>query len=138
MRIRFDEAESAEDRFVISDFAIAITAGPVTPVYNLTFEAKNSTDAAWTAHTAIRNRYGVTDPVSGTALTDKVWRPSPWVTTSTAVDDGSDDRSNALTFDLLNVEVAKEFNVRLSPTPNDVYVLYYFGQGHAVESIPPK
>jgi hypothetical protein len=133
-----DEAEDAEDRFVISDFAIAITAGPVTPVYNLTFDAKNSTDAAWTAHTAIRNRYGVTDPVSGTALTDKVWNPTPWVTTSTAVADVSDNR-NAPTFDLLNVEVAKEFNVRLSPTPNNVYGYYVtLDKDYAIESIPSE
>jgi hypothetical protein len=134
-----DEAEDAEDRFVISDFAIAITAGPVTPVYNLAFEAKNSTDAAWTAHTAIRNRYGVTDPVSATVLTDKVWSPIPWVTTSTAVADVSDDRSNALTYDLLNVEVAKEFNVRLSPTPNNVYGYYVtLDKDYAIESIPSE
>ena len=133
-----DEAEDAEDRFVISDFAIAITAGPVTPVYNLTFDAKNSTDAAWTAHTAIRNRYGVTDPVSATVLTDKVWSPIPWVTTSTAVADGSDDRS-ALAIDLLNVEVAKEFNVRLSPTPNNVYGYYVtLDKDYAIESIPSE
>jgi hypothetical protein len=133
-----DEAEDAEDRFVISDFAIAITAGPVTPVYNLTFDAKNSTDAAWTAHTAIRNRYGVTDPVSNTVLTDKVWSTDPWVTTSTAVADVSDNRS-ALTFDLLNVEVAKEFNVRLSPTPNDVYGYYVtLDKDYAIESIPSE
>lgn len=133
-----DEAEDAEDRFVISDFAIAITAAPVTPIYNLTFDAKNSTDAAWTAHTAIRNRYGVTDPVSATLLTDKVWSPTPWVTTSTAVADASDDRS-ALTIDLLNVEVAKEFNVRLSPTPNNVYGYYVtLDKDYAVESIPSE
>jgi len=134
-----DEAEDAEDRFVISDFAIAITAGPVTPVYNLTFDAKNSTDAAWTAHTDIRNRYGVTDPVSGTVLTDKVWSPTPWVTTSTAVDDGSDDRSDDLIYDLLNVEVAKEFNVRLSPTPNTVYGYYVtLDKDYAIESVPSE
>jgi hypothetical protein len=131
-----DEAEDAEDRFVISDFAIAITAGPVTPVYNLTFDAKNSTDAAWTAHTAIRNRYGVTDPVSATVLTDKMWSPTPWVTTSTAVADGLDDRSG---LPLLNVEVAKEFNVRLSPTPNDVYGYYVtLDKDYAIESIPSE
>jgi hypothetical protein len=131
-----DEAEDAKDRFVISDFAIAITAGTIAPVYNLTFDAKNSTDAAWTAHAAIQNRYGWVDPVSAAPLTDKIWSPIPWVSTSTAVADPLDDRT---TQSLLNVEVAKEFNVRLTPTPNNVYGYYVtLDKDYAVESIPSE
>jgi hypothetical protein len=129
-----DEAEDAEDRFVISDFAIAITSVNIAPVYNLGFDAKNSTDAAWRAHTTIKNRYGWTDPVSSTVLTDKVWNPIPWVSTSTAVADPSDDRTGQ---DLLNVEVGKEFNVRLTnPTAYGYYVT--LDKDYAVESIPSE
>ncbi len=131
-----DEGDDAEDRFVVSDFAIAMSADDITPIYNLGFDAKNSTSPSWTSHTAIRNRNGWIDPVSLNPLTDKVWSPIPWVTTSTAVVDP--DPTEARTGQpLLNVEVAKEFNVRIT-NPN-VYAYYVtLDKDYAVESIPSE
>ncbi|NCB26118.1 MAG: hypothetical protein EOM62_11700 [Bacteroidia bacterium] len=131
-----DAADDAEDRFVISDFGVTIRANNVAPIYNLAFDAKNSTDAAWTAHTAIRNRNNVMDPVSAAPLTDKAWSPIPWVTTSTAVADADPTEVRAGQ-PLLNVEVAKEFNVRI--TNPSVYAYYVtLDKDYAVESIPSE
>ena len=135
-----DEADDAEDRFVISDFAIALSANDITPIYNsqdwpadLTFDARGLTTAAWINHTALQNRYGVTDPVSATALTDKAWNTA-WSATNVPVADINDIRSGQ---PLLNVEVGKEFNVRL--TNSDIYAYYVtLDKDYAVESIPSE
>lgn len=135
-----DEGDDAEDRFVVSDFAIAMSADDITPIYNsgdypndLTFAAKNSTDAVWTNHTAIRNRYGILDPVSATNLIDKRWDPI-WTATAVPVADANDDRHLN---PLLNVEVGKEFNVKL--TNSSIYAYYVtLDKDYAVESIPSE
>jgi len=135
-----DEGDDAEDRFVVSDFAIAMSADDITPIYNsnvhpnnLTFDVKNSTDATWTNHTAIRNRYGILDPVSATNLIDKRWN-TDWTATAVPVADVNDDRHGQ---PLLNVEVAKEFNVKL--TQPDIYAYYVtLDKDYAVESIPSE
>jgi hypothetical protein len=133
-----DAAEDAEDRFVISDFAIAMSADDINPVYNsanypndLTFQARGTTVSSWTNHTAIQNRYGILDPVSGTNLTDKAWN-TVWNTTP--VPDGNDMRAGQ---PLLNVEVAKEFNVKL--TNSNIYAYYVtLDKDYAVESNPSE
>lgn len=135
-----DEADDAEDRFVISDFAIALSANDITPIYNsqdapadLTFDARGLTTAAWINHTALQNRYGVTDPVSATVLTDKAWNTA-WSATNVPVADVADIRAGQ---PLLNVEVGKEFNVRLT-NPN-IYAYYVtLDKDYAVESIPSE
>jgi len=138
-----DEADDAEDRFVVSDFGIALSADDIAPIYNsasapndLTFQARGTTAAAWTAHTVLKNRYGILDPVSATNLTDKAWNTA-WNTTPVA--DGADDRSGQ---SLLNVEAGKEFNVRLNPAnPNskDIYAYYVIlDKDYAVESAPSE
>ena len=136
-----DQGDDAEDRFVISDLAIALSASDITPIYNnqdaplndLVFSARNVTDAAWTAHAGIQNRYGILDPVSNTNLTDKMWSaPGVWSATATLVDNPADDRSGQ---PLLNVEVAKEFNVRIDNS--DIYGYYVtLDKKYAVESSP--
>lgn len=139
-----DEGEDPEDRFVISDFAIAISADDVAPVYNdgtkltlgdLDFSAKNASSATWIAHTAIMNRYGFWDPVSASSMYDMKWSaPGVWSETATMIPDGADDRSSAA---LLNVEVGKEFNVRID-NPN-IYAYYVvLDEKYAVESIPSE
>ena len=135
-----DEGDDAEDRFVISDFAIALSANDITPIYNsqdapndLTFDARGLTTAAWINHTALQNRYGVIDPVSATVLTDKAWNTA-WSATNVPVADLADSRSGQ---PLLNVEVGKEFNVRL--TNSDIYAYYVtLDKDYAVESIPSE
>lgn len=135
-----DEGDDAEDRFVISDFAIALSANDITPIYNsqdapndLTFDARGLTTAAWINHTALQNRYGVTDPVSATVLTDKAWNTA-WSATNVPVADAADSRAGQ---PLLNVEVGKEFNVRL--TNSDIYAYYVtLDKDYAVESIPSE
>lgn len=135
-----DEADDAEDRFVISDFAIALSANDITPIYNsqdapadLTFDARGLTTAAWIKHTALQNRYGFSDPVSATVLTDKAWNTA-WSATNVPVADVADNRAG---LPLLNVEVGKEFNVRLT-NPN-IYAYYVtLDKDYAVESIPSE
>ncbi len=135
-----DAAEDAEDRFVVSDFAIAMSASDIAPIYNsqhapndLTFQAKKTAAAAWTNHTAIQNRYGILDPVSATNLTDKAWN-TVWSASGVPVADPADDRSGQ---PLLNVEVGKEFSVRL--TNANIYAYYVtLDKDYAVESIPSE
>lgn len=135
-----DEADDAEDRFVVSDFGIALSADDITPIYNsqdapadLTFAARGTTTAAWTNHTALNNRYGIMDPVSATALTDMAWNTA-WSATAVPVANPADNRT---TQPLLNVEVAKEFNVQL--TNANIYAYYVtLDTRFAVESIPSE
>lgn len=142
-----DEADDAEDRFVVSDFAIALSADDITPIYNsqdapndLTFRARGTTTAAWTNHTALQNRYGILDPVSNTNLTDMAWNTA-WSATAVPVANPADNRSGQ---PLLNVEVGKEFNVELTNlTPalsNAEPYAYYvtLDTRFAVESIPSE
>lgn len=135
-----DEADDAEDRFVVSDFGIALSADDITPIYNsqdapndLTFRARGTSTAAWTNHTALQNRYGILDPVSNTNLTDMAWNTA-WSATAVPVANPADDRSGQ---PLLNVEVGKEFNVEL--TNSDIYAYYVtLDTRFAVESIPSE
>jgi len=143
-----DEGDDAEDRFVISDFGIALSADDITPMYNsqdapndLTFRARGLTTAPWTLHTALQNRYGILDPVSATNLTDMAWNTA-WSATNVPVADPADNRS---TQPLLNVEVGKEFNVELTNLTNPAlsnakpYAYYVtLDTKFAVESIPSE
>lgn len=135
-----DEGDDAEDRFVVSDFAIAMYADDITPIYNsynapndLTFQARGTTTASWTNHTALKNRYGFPDPVSATNLTDMAWN-TVWSATAVPVANPADDRAGQ---PLLNVEVGKEFNVKL--TNSSIYAYYItLDTRFAVESIPSE
>jgi len=138
-----DAAEDADNRFVISDFAISLSADDVAPIYNdqdypndLVFQVRSNTAATWTNHAVIANRYGITEPVSATKLRDKRW-DNAWSATGTPADDGNDDRSGQ---PLLNVEVGKEFNVRLSGSNADDIYAYYItmDKEYAYESYPSE
>lgn len=140
-----DEADDAEDRFVVSDFGIALSADDISPIYNsqnapndLVFQARSNITAPWTNHTAIRNRYGILDPVSATNLNDMAWNTA-WTAAGTNLiaDAPADNRASAA---LLNVELGKEFNVRLSgANAGEIYAYYVtLDKKYAVESIPSE
>lgn len=138
-----DAAEDADNRFVISDFAISLSADDVAPIYNsqdapddLVFQVRSNTAATWTNHAVIANRYGITEPVSATVLTDKAWNTA-WSATGVPVADPADNRSAQ---PLLNVEVGKEFNVRLSGSNADDIYAYYItmDKEYAYESYPSE
>ena len=140
-----DEGDDAEDRFVVSDFGIALSADDISPIYNsqnapndLVFQARSNITAPWTNHTAIRNRYGILDPVSDTNLYDMAWNTA-WTAAGTNLiaDAAADNRASAT---LLNVELGKEFNVRLSgANAGEIYAYYVtLDKKYAVESIPSE
>lgn len=139
-----DEGDDAEDRFVVSDFGIALSADDISPIYNsqnapndLVFQARSNTTAPWTNHTAIRNRYGILDPVSATNLNDMAWNTAWTAAGTNLIADAADNRTGAA---LLNVELGKEFDVRLSgANAGEIYAYYVtLDKKYAVESIPSE
>ncbi len=139
-----DQAEDAEERFVISDFSVQIDASNKVPVYNdqdapdndLIFSVKKGTEAvsAYKPHTAIKNRYLLSENQI-TAPADKKWATGVWNTTETKADDTDDNRTAQNFF---GVETGKTFNVKLD-NPTDVFAYYIvLDREWAVESSPSE